>query len=159
MITDETVKKDILWGMYQENVTQGRYLETLRANVTSSLIAIYAAIIGVISFDKEISQIDIPLTFLLMALGIFGALFVFKHYERYALHMQRARNYRNKIDELFEDSLIKTLKTKADDLHKTEFPKFHKFRLKFLWIFLHLVVVVIGIILSVFAVFSPLMSC
>jgi hypothetical protein len=156
MIKDEGVKKDILWEMYQENVMQGRHLEDLRGTVTTSFIAIYAAILGIVPFDKEISAFDLPLTFLLIGVGIFGSLFVYKNFERYHLHMLRARNYRDAVDEFFEKSPIKTLKESADKTHNSEYPRAHKLWLNFLWIFLHLIAVLIGIGLTIVAGFFPL---
>lgn len=156
MIKDEGVKKDILWEMYKENVTHGRHLETLRANVTSSFIAIYAAILGIIPFDKEITAFDLPLTLLLIVVGSFGSIFVYKHYEKFNHHMRRAQNYRDAVDEFFENSPIKTLKERADKKHRSEYPRMHKFKLNFLWIFLHLIAVLIGIVLTIVAAFFPL---
>jgi hypothetical protein len=155
MIQDETVKKDLLLEMYKENTIQGRHHEIQRANVTSSLIAIDAVLIGLVTFDKEISRVDIPLTGLLTLLGFFGAMFVAKHYERFELHMKRAKHYRNAIDELFEGKPIRSLKKEADAEHAENFTRIRQFRLSASSLILHLLVAALGIILTIVAGFFP----
>ena len=101
MTDKRKILKDILYGLYQENVLQCRHDETQRATVTSSIIAIDTIIIGLITFDKAINWSDIPLSALLILLGIFGAAFTLKHYERYSLHVERLRQYRAELDREF----------------------------------------------------------
>lgn len=153
MTDEQKVSKEILFALYQDNINQGRHHETQRSTVTSSILAIDTIIIGLITFDKCINGSDVPLTILVTALGIFGAAFTLKHYERYSLHMQRARLYRNKLDELFMDGLVLTLKKKADENNDKEFPKLKDLRLHYWWTALHLIVSVIGITLTIIAIF------
>jgi len=56
---------DILWKMYEENVTEGRHHETQRATVTNLVIAIAAGVLALVTFDKGITLIDLPLTIFL----------------------------------------------------------------------------------------------
>jgi hypothetical protein len=153
MTDEQKVSKEILFGLYQDNINQGRHHETQRATVTSSILAIDAIIIGLITFDKCINSSDVPLTIFLTVLGIFGAAFTLKHYERYSLHMQRARVYRNKLDKIFMDGLVFTLKKNADEENDKEFPILKNLRLHYWWTALHLIVSVIGTVLTIIAIF------
>jgi hypothetical protein len=79
----------------------------------SAVVAISAAVIGVVTFDKAIAApADLPLTLFLVVLGAFGAGFSSKHYERFELHMERARQYRDALDSLLPGSPLNELKRK-----------------------------------------------
>src|SRR5437868_4603714 len=95
--------RDVLWKMYEENVTEGRHHETQRATVTNLVIAIAAAVLGLVTYDKAITHLDLPLTIFLVFLGVFGAAFSSKYYERFRLHMKRAKKYRNALDKLLSN--------------------------------------------------------
>jgi lysylphosphatidylglycerol synthetase-like protein (DUF2156 family) len=160
MTEDEKAIKDVLWGMYQEHCTQGRHHETQRATVTNLIIAVAAGVLALLTFDKAINKFDLPLTVFLFMLGLFGAAFSTKHYERWSLHMQRARSYRNKLDALMFDNLINELKRDGDKKHEEEFKEEHKWQLKKirlhqLWVSLHLLIAALGVGLSLIAIFWP----
>jgi hypothetical protein len=154
-MTDERkILKDILFALYSENVTQCRHHESQRATVTSSVIAIDTIIIGLITFDKVINYTDIPLSVLLIILGIFGATFTLKHYERYSLCVERLRQYRKELDEQFAGNEISRLRNIADDIHKKRFPTLVKYTHHKFWIFLHIIIIAIALTLTAIAVFS-----
>lgn len=155
-MTDERkILKDILFALYTENVNQCRHHETQRATVTSSIIAIDTIIIGLITFDKTINLTDIPLAILLIILGIFGATFTLKHYERYSLCVERLRQYRKELDEQFGDNEILRLKNIADEIHAKRFPNLVRYTHHKFWIFLHVIITVIALVLTALAIFKP----
>lgn len=45
--------QQILWGMYQENCIQARHHESQRSTVTSILLSISAAILALVSLNKQ----------------------------------------------------------------------------------------------------------
>jgi hypothetical protein len=147
MTTDEKIIKDVLWGMYQENIVQGRHHETQRATVTGAIIAFAGLVINGTNFDKTININDLPFAVFLIFIGIFGAIFSYKQYERYLLHTKRAGLYRNELDKLQFDGLIRKLKSIADKEHNEEFVKLSKLKLHYLWMSINLFVALIGIIL------------
>jgi hypothetical protein len=170
--------RDIFWKMYQENVTEGRHHETQRATVTNLVITIAAAALALVTFDKAITTVDLPLTIFLVLLGMFGAAFSSKYYERFQLHMERARAYRNAIDSLLpnfntlsepvwnlkeiadaehEESILKVAKGKKKKTNWQRWMTFiHKRRLYQLWLTFHLLIALIGLILSIVARFFPI---
>jgi hypothetical protein len=146
--SDRGAMRDILWKMYQEHTVQGRHHETQRATVASALVAISSAIIGIVIFDERLSLWDIPLTLMLTAIGAFGVIFSAKHYERFNLHMERARTYRDALDGILPGSPLKSLKEEADKRSETVVTKI---RLNWLWYGLNGLVFVLGIVLTVMA--------
>jgi len=155
MSDEQKILKELLVMMYQENVTQCRHHETQRATVTSSIVAIDTIIIALITFDRTLTSSDIPLTLFLILLGIFGATFTLKHYERYRMHLQRSRQYRRKLDELFANNNLEELKDKADEIHFAKHKDKTNFRHHYWWTGLHLAVTIIGITLIIIEVFFP----
>jgi hypothetical protein len=154
-MTDERkVLKEILFGMYQDSIAQCRHHEAQRATVTSSIIAIDTIIIGLITFDKAINWVDIPLSFLLIVLGIFGATFSLKHYERYLLFVERLRQYRQLLDEQFANNEILRLKNIADEIHSKRFPRLSKYKHHNFWMVLHLLMALIGVVLTCSAIIN-----
>src|ERR687891_116676 len=109
-------ERDILWGMYQEHCTQGRHHEDQRATMTNLIIAVAAAVIGLLSF-KELSRGVWPLSVFLTLLGFFGALFSLKHYERFRYHMKCAAQYRNTLEKLLPDTRLRALREAAKSEH------------------------------------------
>jgi len=146
---------EIMWRLYADNIAQGRHHETMRSSVTNTVLVIAGAVLTVIGFSKTVNHEHWPLTVFMVAVGLFGAVFVIKHYERYCLHMQRARHYRNKLESYLPDSEIHKLKVAADNDHKKEFKRLVDIKLSKFWVSLHLLVAIFGLILTVIALFTP----
>jgi hypothetical protein len=159
MSDDNAASRDVLWKMYQEHCTQGRHHESQRSTVISAVMAISAAVIGLVTFDKSIAgAADVPLAFLLIVLGAFGGGFAMKHYERFSLHMERARRHRDALDALLPGQPLRQLKQQADSAHNSQFPHLHKWRLHYWWLTLNLILAVVGVVLLVVAVWFPVRS-
>jgi len=152
MTEEQKTIKELLLAFYQENASQCRHHETLRANVTSTIIAIDSIVIGLITLGQKISPIDRPLTIFLILLGLFGMIISLKHYERYKFHSGRCRQYRTKLDKLFTNGLILELQEEAKTEHEKSFFYLYKMRNYQWWAAIHLIVVVIGIILTLFSI-------
>ena len=135
---------ELNWRMYAENCTQGRQHETMRATLTTLISAIAAGALGLVKLESP-SCSQLPLTALVVLLGLFGILVSRKHYERYALHMHRASHYRRRIDELLPGSALTATKRAADDKHKAKFPYFSRVSLAWLWSAMNLAVVAVGV--------------
>lgn len=101
--------------MYSENSIQARHHETQRAAVASTFIGISGAVIAFMTSDKTLSPLDLPPALLLVLLGMFGAVFSAKQYERIQLHTRRARGYRDAYDALLPGSPLRSIRRIADD--------------------------------------------
>jgi hypothetical protein len=143
--------RDAHWKMYLENCAQARHHETQRSAVASAFIAIAGAVIGIITFDKALTRLDVPLTLFLVVLGAFGAVFSAKQYERTQLHTRRARGYRNACDALLFGSPLGAIKQKADRDNAEKFPKLSALRLHRFWIAMNLAISALGVCLTIVA--------
>jgi len=145
---------DTLWNFYQEHCAWERHHEGQRVLVTNILIAIAAGILGVITFDQHLAPIDLPLTIFLILQGSFGALFVAKHYERFARHQRLAKKYREALDCHFPDSKILQLRESADKEHRELSPLLSRLPLHRFWVVLHLLIALSGAALTGIILFS-----
>lgn len=141
-------KEEYLWRMVNEHMTQARHQETLRSSMTTMLVTLSGAIVGFITFDKELSNTDLAPSFLLFFLGAFGVFFSAKHYERFNFHIARVRSYRNALERHFPDVQWKELREEADKYHEPKFPRLVKQRQHMLWLVLHGVNGAIGLVLT-----------
>ena len=138
--------------MYQEHCTQGRHHEAQRSTVAGALIAISGGVMGLITYDKTIASTDLRLALFLFVLGAFGAVFSSKHYERFNLHMARARHHRDELDALLPGSPLKRLKKAADAQHNAEFPRLSVLRLNRFWLWFYVLLATIGAVLSIMSI-------
>lgn len=149
--------KDDLWKLYSENVAQARHHEAQRSTVVGLILAISTGILGVIALDKGIKPpIDTALALLLVLLGLFGATFSFKHYERFRLHMRRARGYREALDSTLAGRPLRAIKKAADEEIAAAFPVFSRLRLHHWWVALNLMISTVGLSLTFISVFAPI---
>ena len=90
------------------------------------------------------------MTLLLIILGLYGIVVTAKIYERTQMQVNRARKYRHRLDELVPDARLELLKKVADEEHFNRFPVMSKkIRLSRLWLALHGMIVLLGIVYSV----------
>lgn len=150
-VNEEAALRDAYWKMCSENYTQARHHETQRSTVASAFVAIAGAVIGIITFDKGLTRVDVPLTLFLIVLGAFGATFSAKQYERTQLHTLRARGYRNAYDGLLRGSPLKPIKEKADADNKKKFPNLSALELNKFWVAINLAISLLGVCLTILA--------
>jgi hypothetical protein len=149
---------DIYWKMYDENRNHGRHHETQRTALVSALIGISGVVIGLITFYRDITPLDLPLIFFLFLLGAFGALFSAKQYERYCFHRERSRKYRMKFDELLPGETLTAINKSADNISKENSPLLFDFPLQRFWLSLYIAICILSILLAVIAIFYPIHS-
>jgi len=137
---------DFLWGMYQEHTTQGRHHETQRASVTNFIIIVSGGILAFIA-NKGVTRDQWVLAAFLIIIGLFGALFSAKQYERFRFHMVAAGKYREALETLLKSN-FGTIRAEAKNDHEKKYSKLLvKLRLYYFWIFLHLLITALGLIL------------
>lgn len=140
---------ELTWRLYQEHCTWERHHEAQRASVTNLLLAVSAAVLGVITYDGGLWIGDLPLTLFLILLGLFGALFVAKQYERFAMQQGRAGRYRGMLDEMVPEAAVLKLRNEADAENEARYPRLSRIRLHRFWTALHLLVAGFGVVLTV----------
>ena len=147
-IEEDKLKLDLYLDMYNEHAPQARHHENLRGVISTILLSISA---GIFSLQKEFgTRYHVYIGVLLIALGIFGGLISFKHYERNRLHVSTLREFRRGIDEILRaySGSIDVLNTKGRQRHEDEYPITNRYlRLHYLWCALFFVTVIGGVLL------------
>ena len=138
-------QKDILLCMYQEHLKQARHQDNQRSTMANLILIISSGLLGFITFDKILNITDLPLAIFLFLLGLYGAVFSAKYYERYKLHYERSRKVREQIDRIFNQIEISILQKKADLKTKEVYPVIFDLRLYWLWISLMLIISIVGL--------------
>lgn len=138
---------DILLQLSADEWAQARQSEDQRATITNILLLIASALVGFISQRGLVIE-TLPVTILLILLGIYGAIVSEKLYETFWFHVTRASYYRRRLDELKSTAQILKLNELADTKHTQEFPRMKKIRLHRLWLILHTSIAIAGLILT-----------
>ncbi len=143
-MADET---DILLNFCEEEWVQARQCEDQRAIITNIVLVITSAALGLLS-QMGLSIEMLPVTIFLVILGIYGAFASQKYYERHQFHIERARAWRKRLEELHPKSQITKVREEANKKHSQKFKRLEKIHLHTLWFFLHLAITLMGIVLS-----------
>jgi hypothetical protein len=139
---------DVLIKFYEEDWQQARQAEDQRTAITNITLIIVPALIGFVS-QKGFDINALPLTVLLIVLGVYGAVASQKLYERHRYFSDRAGFWRNQISKLHPQLEIDKIRSEAAAQHTKLFRRTEKLRLYALWLALHLLVTVAGVILTI----------
>jgi hypothetical protein len=116
--------------------------------MTNFIIVIAAVVFGVIvEMDFDIRAL--PLALVLTVLGTYGALACAKLYERWQLHVRRARYWLRRIDELCPNAQVIDLQEIAESEHYARYGRLTRLRLHRLWVALHIFIALSGLACSV----------
>jgi hypothetical protein len=138
---------DVLLRYCDEAREEMRHIENQRATITNMSILITSVVIGYISQQKlEIALI--PVSSLMIFLGVYGIIFTSKLYERHQFAQNRIDQWTNQIDKLAPKSNLLKLRDIADKEHASQFPRISKVRLNRLWMMLHAVIMFTGIAIT-----------
>jgi hypothetical protein len=132
----------------EENQIHARQAEDKRAVLANIVLVLAFAAIGALTFTG-LARRALPLTLLLVFLGIYGAITTTKLYERSQYHILRARKLRARLDELFPDAQVELLQKAAENEHQTCYRLFARLRLNTIWTAMYLVLILLGCVLSV----------
>jgi uncharacterized lipoprotein YajG len=125
-----------------------RHIEEQRATMTNMIILISSAIIGYAA-QQQLTLALIPVSALMIFLGMYGIVFTSKLHERHQFAQSSVAQWTNQIDKLHPKSRLNKLGKIADDGHYIRFPRMSKLKLNRLWITLHATIIVFGLVLTV----------
>jgi len=143
-VNDMTDDADVLLKIVEDQLINARNTELQRATITNFVIVISAAIIGFFA-TKGVNQNSLPLAIFLVLLGVYGAIFCLKLYERWHLNVKLAKRWRDRIAELHPEARIDELRGEAIKEHEREYPILHKIRVHHLWIIFNILIAIIGL--------------
>jgi hypothetical protein len=142
---------NILLKVYEMQWGYMRQMEDHRVQITNIVLLITSAIMGFIG-QRGLSFDVLPLTELLIALGIYGAIVASKQYERWDFFRERLEAMERRFDQAHPGLEINKLWQEANDIHVKHFARLSKIRLHQLWIVLHLAIAAAGVILTLIIV-------
>ena len=159
--------KQVLLEYYKEHAAQARQHENQRERMTVIILTIAGVLIALITKGGMVeSKLLAPTTLILI--GAFGFVFSIKHYERSKLHHKIMGGIRKEIDSSNDSSVtLGEIRSKAEREHirtfkwrktirtKEEYEKsksiIAKQRLHVFWELIHIIVSLIGLILTIIA--------
>lgn len=141
---------DVLLKYCDEAWQEMRHIEDQRAAITNISIVISSVIVGYMAEQKALTLPMLPLSVLMIFLGIYGVVAVIKLYERHQLARNLLAHWTKHVEKLRPKSkVLKLLKT-AERENAAQFPKMSKIRLNWLWTALHVVIMLVGIGITVY---------
>ena len=139
---------DVLIKFCDEARQEMRHIENQRATITNMSILISSVVVGYIA-QQKLDFTLIPISVLMIFLGIYGIIFTSKLYERHQFAQSRIDHWTKQIDKLQPKSNLLKLRAVADKEHTAQFPRMSKIKLNRLWMILHAFIMLVGIGITV----------
>jgi hypothetical protein len=141
-----TAPEDAVLAYWQEHREQFRQSENQRAVLTNYVLVIAAAVSGLV-VQQGLRLRTLPLSILIVVIGLYGALAVAKYHERADYHLFQARALTRVLIAAGaladHDAVLEEFRQE----HYRKYPRLQRLRLNWLWIGLHLGVTVYGLVL------------
>jgi hypothetical protein len=141
-------RNDVLLAMFKQYLDQALHHQNQRSATANILLILSGAAIGLITFDRVLGgEADVGAAFFLIGVGSFGCFWSVKQHERYAFYLERARGYRNKLDESLMNMDMKAINSAAKETIKKKYPHTSRIRVWWLWGGLYLLIAILGIVI------------
>lgn len=138
--------KTLLWNLYQDNRAQAQFHETQRTNGSALIGGGAAVIVASIAEDGHYSREDLPLSVILILLGIFGFLYCLKTSECMQVHLNRCRRFLPMLDKLDDTMDLVAIKDDCDAQTALKHPFSSKVTLRKYWEGMHLLIALTGVL-------------
>ncbi len=137
------MEESALIELYKEQMAYCRHNEAQRGLMTNLLLVISAVILGFMFHQGKLTD-NVPLSSLLIVIGVFGVFFSRKHYERWCFHDRLSDEYRKLLEEKYP-SIVVDRKPIEESLMK-EYRFIHLLPLNFLWTIMPFIIAIIGVV-------------
>jgi hypothetical protein len=127
-----TAPENATLAYWNENREQMRQSESQRAVLTNYVLAIAAAVSGLV-VQQHFRLQTLPLSILVVLTGLYGALAAAKYHERASYHLGQARALTQALIQSGELPDNDALLTQARDDHYQKYPRLARIRLHWLW--------------------------
>jgi hypothetical protein len=141
-------QSDAVLAYWSEHRQQLRQSEDQRAVLTNYVLVIASALTG-FAVQQKLSRDTLPLAFLVMIVGIYGAVTVAKYHERAEYHLTQARALTRTLTDLGALPDDETFLDEHRQRHYAKYPRLHRIRLHALWTGLHTSVAMLGLALAI----------
>lgn len=136
---------------WTEHRQQMRQSENQRAVLTNYILVIVAALSGFI-VQQDLRAGTVPLSSLIVVIGVYGAVTTAKYHERADYHLSQSHALTQVLVNLGALPDNKTAIADARQVHAGQYPLLHRIRLHGLWTGLHVGVALYGVALLVITV-------
>jgi len=143
-----TVSEDSLMAYWKEQREQLRQSENQRAVLTNFVLIITAAISGLV-VQQHFNLRTLPVSILLVLIGLYGALAAAKYHERAEYHLSQARALTRMLVDAGVVADSRAVLEASRDAHYSKYARLHRLRLHWLWTGLHLGIAAYGVALIV----------
>ncbi|MFM5588720.1 hypothetical protein ACET65_17405 [Aeromonas rivipollensis] len=104
-------------------------------------VAIHSALLAFI-IGEDATKYVVEISSLGMALSLFGIFFSKKHHEKFCYHLNRARGYRDNLDNMLTDVSLEYITEIAKQKTLSKFPFMELIDLNDLWNMVHLLALI-----------------
>jgi hypothetical protein len=136
---------------WSEHRAQLRQSESQRAVLTNYVLAVAAAISGLVVQQRFRAQ-TLPLSALVVLIGLYGALATATYHERANYHLSQARALTRALVQSGNLPDNEALLDQFRDQHTQKYRRLYRVRLHWLWTGLHLGVAAYGLVLMILTV-------
>jgi type IV secretory pathway TrbF-like protein len=144
-VSDQT---DAVLAFWNEHRVQARQSEDQRALLTNYVLVIASALIG-LAVQQRLHLATLPLAFLVMLIGLYGAITVAKYHERAEYHLMQARALTKTLTDLGALPADEATLDQYRQDHYAKYPRLHRIRLHLLWTGLHAAIAAFGLALAI----------
>lgn len=139
-------QEDSVLAYWKEHREQLRQSENQRAILTNYVLVITAAVSGFV-VQQQFSLRTIPLSVLIVIIGLYGAVSAAKYHERADYHLSQARALTHVLVEAGALTDTAAVLQEVRRAHYDRYPRLHRLRLYWLWTGLHLGIAAYGLVL------------
>ena len=141
-----TASEDVVLAYWSEHREQFRQSENQRAVLTNYVLVIAAAVSGLV-VQQGFKLRTLPLSILIVVIGLYGALAVAKYHERATYHLLQARALTRVLVDSGALADHDAVLEESRQAHYLQYPRLHRLRLHWLWTGLHLGIAAYGVVL------------
>jgi len=146
---------EALLAQWNEQRQQLRQSETQRATLTNYVLVLASALTG-LAVQQHLQARTLPLSALILLIGLYGAVSAAKYHERAEYHVHQARAITRALQDLGALPDIRDQLTEARERHYSAYPRLHRIRLHSLWTGLNLAVAALGLCLLLVTLISSI---
>lgn len=157
----EKIQKQLLWDLHQVLRDQAKHHEIMRSNVINYTLVVSSALITIITFNGTVDRQDLPLSVVIVLIGLFSTLFSAAYTERHNHSRAQASALLKHLDFLFFEGQASTTISQIGANAEEKHFKYKLFLLlrrvtniHWLWIAFPFVLAIIGLILTALAWFG-----
>lgn len=143
---DNSSAVNILLSVADQGMVSAHHAEEQRATLTNFLVTISAALLAFV-VQQDFAMTTLPISFLVIVLGIFGMLASVKFSQHYVKNYGFAKLAQKRLNELCPESNLEQLRETSRLKIKHEYPFVKKWiPIVYLWVAFHAVIGLTGLI-------------